>query len=50
MNLNLKVINYSQAIMERIFRNTSDLSKVDKPKVLVVEEKEQNHQNKEPVR
>lgn len=37
MNLNLKVVNYSQAIMERIFRNTSDLSKMDKPKVPTIE-------------
>jgi hypothetical protein len=26
MNLNLKVINYNSDMMERIFRNTSDLS------------------------
>jgi hypothetical protein len=30
MNLNLKVINYNRDIMERIFRNTSDLSKQPK--------------------
>ena len=27
MNLNLKVINYSPEMMDRIYRNTSDLSK-----------------------
>ena len=31
MNLNLKVVNYDMHIMDRICRNTSDLSKIDKP-------------------
>lgn len=30
MNLNLKVIGYNRDIMDRIFRNTSDLSKLEK--------------------
>lgn len=34
MNVNLKVINYNMDIMEKIFRNTSDLSKVQKPVLL----------------
>ncbi len=34
MNVNLKVINYNMDIMEKIFRNTSDLSKVQKPALL----------------
>lgn len=49
MNLNLKVINYSQPIMDRIFRNTSDLSKVDKPKLPPndIEKEEEEEQPKE---
>jgi len=30
MNINLKVINYGSDMMERIYRNTSDLSKFKK--------------------
>ena len=31
MNVNLKVINYATDIMDKIFRNTSDLSSFSKP-------------------
>ena len=30
MNINLKVINYGSVMMERIYRNTSDLSKFNR--------------------
>ena len=38
MNINLKVINYGSVMMERISRNTSDLSKFNRV-VNVKEEK-----------
>lgn len=40
MNINLKVVNYGSDIMNKIFRNTSDLSnfKAKEQKPVIVEE------------